>query len=142
MAMSNDLQPQYREDFGEYRRLHPGTDVGSPRPGKQGFNTGVVLFHLERMRNSILYNKLLQSDVLGSLCSKYYFKGYLGHQDFFTLTGMEYPNLYYTLDCTWNRQLDTAWMKNVNETVFDSYHECAGTVKIYHGNGNSLIPFT
>ncbi|XP_076315938.1 xyloside xylosyltransferase 1-like [Tachypleus tridentatus] len=142
MAISNDLQPQYMVDFGEYRELHPGTNVGSPRPGKQGFNTGIVLFHLDRMRNSILYNKLLQSDVLGSLCSKYYFKGYLGHQDFFTLTGMEYPKLYYTLDCTWNRQLDTAWIKNVNKSVFDLYHECAGTVKIYHGNGNSQIPFT
>ncbi|XP_022244275.1 xyloside xylosyltransferase 1-like [Limulus polyphemus] len=140
MAIANDLQPQYRVDFEEYRRIHPGTDVGSARPGKQGFNTGVVLFHLERMRKSSLYNSLLKEDLIEALCFKYKFKGYLGHQDFFTLIGMEYPELYYTLDCTWNRQLDTAWLKTVNATIFEPYHICPGTVKIYHGNGDTFIP--
>ncbi|KAH9373832.1 hypothetical protein HPB48_007446 [Haemaphysalis longicornis] len=100
-----------------------------PRPGKQGFNTGVMLMDLASMRSSELYNKLLTYAELAPLCEKYGFNGSLGHQDFFTLIGMEYPKLFYVLDCTWNRQLDTGWAHTVNKTLFDAYHNCPGRVR-------------
>ncbi|XP_067121657.1 xyloside xylosyltransferase 1-like [Centruroides vittatus] len=141
IGLANDLQPQYRVDFKFYRKLNPQTSVGAPRPGKQGFNTGVVLFHLQKMRQSELYNSLLNHTAIEYLCKKYYFEGYLGHQDFYTLTGMEYPELYYVLDCTWNRQLDTGWNNSVDKNIFDLYHECNGKIKVIHGNGDAFMPY-
>lgn len=140
IAIGHDLQPQYREDFAKYRAKHPGTDVGGPRPGRQGFNTGVMLMDLGKMRTSKLYNELLNYAPLKALCDKYEFRGSLGHQDFFTLLGMEYPELFHLLSCVWNRQLDTGWEKSVGKKIFESYHRCPGAIKIYHGNGNARIP--
>lgn len=140
MAIGPDLQPQYRVDFGKFRKLNPGTLVGSSRPGWQGFNTGVVLFDLDRMRKSKLYNSLLNETLLGDLCRKYEFDGYLGHQDFYTLTGMEYPELYYKLDCSWNRQLDVGWRNEVGDDIFDLYHQCQGKINVLHANGDSILP--
>ncbi|KAM7282475.1 hypothetical protein ISCGN_002625 [Ixodes scapularis] len=135
-----DLQPQYRLDFAKYREKHPDSDVGIARPGKQGFNTGVMLMDLDAMRHSKLYNSLLTYKDLKPLCDKYYFKGSLGHQDFFTLVGMEHPELFLVLDCVWNRQLDTGWSHSVKKTVFDEYHKCPGKVRIYHANGGARMP--
>ncbi|GFQ99220.1 xyloside xylosyltransferase 1 [Trichonephila clavata] len=140
IGIGPDLQPQYRVDFGQYRKSHPGTPVASARPGKQGFNTGVVLFNLDRMRRSQLYNSLLNATVIENLCNKYLFKGYLGHQDFYTLAGMEYPELYYNLDCSWNRQLDVGWRNEVENEIFDQYHRCEGKIHVMHANGDSLLP--
>ncbi|KAK8766226.1 hypothetical protein V5799_006996 [Amblyomma americanum] len=135
-----DLQPQYRADFQAYIDSNPGTDVGMPRPGKQGFNTGVMLMDLAAMRSSKLYNDLLTHNKLAPICDKYSFKGSLGHQDFFTLIGMEHPELFFVLDCTWNRQLDTGWSHVVNETLFAAYHNCSGKVRIFHANGGARMP--
>lgn len=140
IGIGHDLQPQYRVDFQSYIDAHPGTDVGLPRPGKQGFNTGVMLMDLAAMRASRLYNELLTYEKLAPICAKYGFKGSLGHQDFFTLVGMEYPELFFVLDCTWNRQLDTGWSHTVNKTTFDAYHRCPGKVRIYHANGGARLP--
>lgn len=141
IGIGPDLQPQYRMDFSKYRNENPNTTVGSPRPGLQGFNTGVVLFDLDRMRKSDLYNSLINSTVLEDLCKKYKFNGYLGHQDFFSLTGMEYPQLYYKLDCSWNRQLDVGWKKVTGKKIFDLYHKCDGKINVLHANGDSKVPF-
>ncbi|XP_050039245.1 xyloside xylosyltransferase 1-like [Dermacentor andersoni] len=140
IGIGHDLQPQYRVDFQSYIDAHPGTDVGMPRPGKQGFNTGVMLMDLAAMRSSKLYNELLTYEKLAPICVKYGFNGSLGHQDFFTLIGMEYPELFFVLDCTWNRQLDTGWAHTVNETMFDAYHRCPGKVRVYHANGGARMP--
>ncbi|KFM78777.1 Xyloside xylosyltransferase 1, partial [Stegodyphus mimosarum] len=140
IGIAPDLQPQYRVDFAKFRTKNPGTSVGSHRPGKQGFNTGVVLFDLDRMRKSQLYNALLNDTLLENLCKKYEFEGYLGHQDFFTLTGMEFPELYYKLDCSWNRQLDVGWRNEVDTAIFDLYHQCKGKINILHANGDAVLP--
>ncbi|KAL1431444.1 hypothetical protein MTO96_014291 [Rhipicephalus appendiculatus] len=115
IGIGHDLQPQYRVDFQSYIDAHPGTDVG--------FTT-----------NCSPYEKL------APICAKYGFNGSLGHQDFFTLVGMEYPELFFVLDCTWNRQLDTGWSHTVNKTTFDAYHRCPGKVRIYHANGGARLP--
>ncbi|GIY16987.1 xyloside xylosyltransferase 1 [Caerostris extrusa] len=92
------------------------------------------------MRKSKLYNDLLNATVIEELCEKYHFKGFLAHQDFYTLTGMEYPELYHTLDCSWNRQLDVGWRNYVGNEIFEQYHKCDGKIHVLHANGDSLLP--
>lgn len=140
MAMAYDQQPQYRYDFALYRAKNPKSDVGGPHPGRQGFNTGVVLFNLKRMRDCKVYNELLKEYEINQLCEKYEFRGYMGHQDFYTLTLMEHPELYRVLNCSWNRQLDAGWRKSAGAEIFEQYHSCPGQVNVYHGNGQTTIP--
>ncbi|KAM9274775.1 LOW QUALITY PROTEIN: xyloside xylosyltransferase 1 [Cariama cristata] len=141
IGIAREMQPVYRHTFWQYRRENPQTKVGDPPPdGLPGFNSGVLLLNLEAMRQSKLYNQLLEPTVVQKLTEKYHFKGHLGDQDFFTMVGMEHPELFHVLDCTWNRQLCTWWKDHGYSDVFDQYFQCEGEVKIYHGNCNTPIP--
>ena len=141
IGIGRDLQPVYRHTFNKYRRENPNTRVGAPPPdGLTGFNSGVLMLDLEKMRNSKLYNVLLSGEKLESLTEEFYFKGHLGDQDFFTLLSMKYEWLFHVLPCTWNRQLCTWWKGHGYEQVFDEYFTCEGDVKIYHGNCGTPIP--
>ena len=55
----------------------------------QGFNTGVVLFDLERMRESEEYNKYISETEVGRVMRKYGYHISLGDQDWFTNIGFE-----------------------------------------------------
>lgn len=103
----------------------------------QGLNSGIVLFHLERMRRSSAYNSLLEESTLHNLCEKYEFVGSLGDQDFFTLMSMEHPDWVYPLDCSWNVQLDLQYS---HLPLFSVYHNCSSEAKIHHGNAGYPIP--
>nr|XP_009943137.1 PREDICTED: xyloside xylosyltransferase 1 [Opisthocomus hoazin] len=141
IGIAREMQPVYRHTFWQYRRENPQTKVGEPPPdGLPGFNSGVLLLNLEAMRQSKLYNQLLEPAMVQKLTEKYHFKGHLGDQDFFTMVGMEHPELFHVLDCTWNRQLCTWWRDHGYSDVFDQYFQCEGEVKIYHGNCNTPIP--
>eukprot|EP00062_Callorhinchus_milii_P016839 gi/632968579/ref/XP_007900603.1/ PREDICTED: xyloside xylosyltransferase 1 [Callorhinchus milii] len=140
IGIARELQPVYRHALWQYRRENPGTVVGEPPPGIPGFNSGVVLLDLGRMRSSALYNRLLEPGNVEKLAEKYRFKGHLGDQDFFTVAGMEHPGLFHPLNCTWNRQLCTWWRDHGYADVFDLYFQCRGEVNIYHGNCNTPIP--
>ncbi|XP_077204014.1 xyloside xylosyltransferase 1 [Paroedura picta] len=141
IGIAREMQPVYRHIFWQYRQEHPGTKVGEPPPdGLPGFNSGVLLLNLDAMRQSALYNRLLEPEAAWHLAEKYHFKGHLGDQDFFTLAGMEHPELFHVLDCTWNRQLCSWWRDHGYSEVFDRYFQCEGPVKIYHGNCNTPIP--
>ncbi|XP_074690013.1 xyloside xylosyltransferase 1 isoform X3 [Strix aluco] len=141
IGIAREMQPVYRHTFWQYRRENPQTKVGDPPPdGLPGFNSGVLLLNLEAMRQSKLYNQLLEPTMVQKLTEKYHFKGHLGDQDFFTMVGMEHPELFHVLDCTWNRQLCTWWRDHGYSDVFDQYFQCEGEVKIYHGNCNTPIP--
>eukprot|EP00069_Balaena_mysticetus_P003203 bmy_16523T0 len=127
--------------FWQFRHENPKTRVGGPPPeGLPGFNSGVMLLNLEAMRQSPLYGRLLEPAQVQQLADKYHFRGHLGDQDFFTMIGMEHPELFHVLDCTWNRQLCTWWRDHGYSDVFDAYFRCEGHVKIYHGNCNTPIP--
>ncbi|XP_076974041.1 xyloside xylosyltransferase 1 isoform X4 [Tamandua tetradactyla] len=127
--------------FWQFRHENPKTRVGSPPPeGLPGFNSGVMLLNLEAMRHSPLYSRLLEPAQVQQLANKYHFRGHLGDQDFFTMIGMEHPELFHVLDCTWNRQLCTWWRDHGYSDVFQAYFRCEGHVKIYHGNCNTPIP--
>lgn len=140
IGIAQELQPLYRHITSEYREDHPGTNVGAPPPdGYTGFNSGVVLMDLGRIRNSILEDYLLELNRVKQLAEKYMFQGFLGDQDYYTLLSFEHPELFHVLPCTWNRQLCTSW-KETYPDIFDEYHDCQGEVNVYHGNGDTPFP--
>ncbi|XP_023584495.1 xyloside xylosyltransferase 1 isoform X4 [Trichechus manatus latirostris] len=141
IGIAREMQPVYRHTFWQYRHENPKTRVGGPPPkGLPGFNSGVMLLNLDAMRQSPLYSRLLEPARVQQLADKYHFRGHLGDQDFFTMIGMEHPELFHVLDCTWNRQLCTWWRDHGYRDVFEAYFRCEGHVKIYHGNCNTPIP--
>ena len=132
----------YRHSFWKFRQDHPRTRIGEPPPyGLPGFNSGVLLLDLNRMRQSSLYNSLLDATAVSQLGDDFQFKGHLGDQDFYTLVGMRYEQLFYVLPCQWNRQLCRWWAENGYSDVFDLYHRCDGSIMVYHGNCNTPIPW-
>ncbi|KAL6108045.1 xxylt1 [Pungitius sinensis] len=141
IGIAREMQPVYRHTFWQYRKENPQTRVGGPPPeGLPGFNSGVMLLDLGAMRDSALYNQLLEPGNVAKLADQYRFRGHLGDQDFFTMIGMEHPELFHSLTCGWNRQLCTWWRDHGYGDVFQMYYRCEGLVYIYHGNCNSPIP--
>lgn len=141
IGITREMQPVYRHTFWQYRKENPQTRVGEPPPdGLPGFNSGVMLLDLGAMRASALYNQLLEPSNVAKLADQYRFRGHLGDQDFFTMIGMEHPELFYSLACGWNRQLCTWWRDHGYGDVFQLYYRCSGPVYIYHGNCNTPIP--
>jgi hypothetical protein len=92
------------------------------------------------MRRSETFNRALTPEAVAALAEKYSFKGHLGDQDFYTLLSLEHEELFYKLDCGWNRQLCTWWQDKGYQDVFETYHQCDSPVKIYHGNCSTPIP--
>ncbi|XP_036377908.1 xyloside xylosyltransferase 1 [Megalops cyprinoides] len=141
IGIAREMQPVYRHTFWQYRKENPKSKVGEPPPdGQPGFNSGVMLLDLEAMRHSALYNQLLEPGRVASLAEQYHFRGHLGDQDFFTMIGMEHPELFSVLPCGWNRQLCTWWRDHGYGDIFQLYYHCEGPVHIYHGNCNTPIP--
>ena len=140
MALAHDAQPVYRHIFSSYRSRNPGTRVGSPPPdGLPGFNSGVMLQDLERMRTTDMYKSLLSGSTVKALADEYSFQGHLGDQGLYTLLNVKYEELFFVLPCNWNRQLCRWWERGYQD-VFDDYFRCKGPVKIYHGNCGTPIP--
>lgn len=70
----------------------------------------------------------------------YSFQGHLGDQDLYTLIALDHPELFYTLPCTWNRQLCDWWRGHGYQAVFDLYFACSFELKVIHGNCKTPIP--
>ena len=141
LGLAPELSPVYRHILYLYRNKHKATLLGEPKGmGFPGFNSGVVLMKLAKMRQSSLYSSLVKNSTLSELTTKYSFKGHLGDQDFYTLIALEYPQLFYTLPCNWNRQLCQWWKSKGYDDIFDFFYECKGFISLYHGNCNSVIP--
>ena len=136
IGIARENQPVYRSTFWDYRKKHPNTRVGGPPPsGLTGYNSGVVLLDLNKMRISEKYNMYLNEvHKLSELVRKYNFKGHLGDQDIFTLLSLENEELFFSLPCGWNRQLCTWWKRDEFEEVFDLYFKCNESIHILHGN--------
>ncbi|XP_012217254.1 xyloside xylosyltransferase 1 [Linepithema humile] len=140
-GLAPELTPVYRHVLYLYRSKHPTTMFGEPRHkgGYPGYNSGVVLFNLERLRKSHMYNEAVSKNSVDIMTRKYHFKGHLGDQDFYTLLGMEKPELIHTIDCGWNRQLCTWWRDRGYSDIFANYSECHSETKLWHGNCNTPI---
>ncbi len=92
-------------------------------------------------RNEVYHRYLFDEEQLQALCARYEFKGTLAYQDVFTLIGMEHPELFFHLDCVWNRQLDdTALIDEKFTAIFEPFHRCDGPIRVYHANGGSVMP--
>ena len=142
MGIAFEQQPVYLHLLNEYRQqVGEITRNGGPPPdGLPGFNSGVLLLDLAKMRQSKLYNSLLNPQQIDLLTKKYHFKGHLGDQDFYSLISFDYEELFYVLPCQWNRQLCQWWRYHGYSHVFDDYYQCNSSIKLYHGNCNSVIP--
>lgn len=142
MGIAHEQQPVYRHLFSLYRSQNKGTIVGDPPPnGLTGFNSGVMLIDIERMRKSKLYKEVLTTEFIDKYSNKYHFKGHLGDQDFFSLVSMERNELFYILPCSWNKQLCIWWKDKGYKDVFDLYFNCPEPIHVYHGNCNTNIPY-
>ena len=140
-GLAREQQPVYRHIFHMYRKEKPDTRIGGPPPnGLTGFNSGVLMMDLQRIRRSQLYQRILTDRTIQDLAKKYEFQGHLGDQDFYTLLSLQHEELFYVLPCSWNRQLCTWWRDNGYSDVFQLYYNCAQPVHIYHGNCRTEIP--
>lgn len=72
--------------------------------------------------------------------SFYKFQGHLGDQDFYTVLGMEYPELIKILPCGWNRQLCSWWTNHGYKDISAQFAKCNTSTYVYHGNCNTRIP--
>ena len=146
IGIAHEQQPVYGNQLSDYRLSTSNeSTVGLPLPGgNPGFNSGVLLLHLIKLRQSALFESFINVTTIEMLAQKYRFKGHLGDQDYYTLIGFEQPRMFKLLPCTWNRQLCKWWKYHTNKyhsnLQFDEYHSCVGDIKLYHGNCNSAIP--
>jgi len=142
LGIAYEQQPVYRHILHEYRnKIDNETGLGSPPPnGWPGFNSGVLLMNLKRIRDSSLFNRLLSAQSIDSICRKYFFSGHLGDQDFYTVVSFDYQHLFHVIPCNWNRQLCQWWRYHGYRDIFDSYFSCDLQIKVFHGNCNSVMP--
>ncbi|CAF0914541.1 unnamed protein product [Adineta steineri] len=145
LGIARENQPVYRHLLWSYRHENPSTDIGNPPPfGITGFNSGVLLLDLNKIRQSILFNSYLEhSFLIEQLITKYHFNHpHLGDQDFYTLLSFEHSEIFFILPCYWNRQLCTWWKGKGYDDVWQNYYNCNNeqNISIYHGNCNTPIP--
>ena len=136
-----DMSPHYRNLIAELGGHHQSL-LGLPGP-KQGLNTGVVLFQLEKMRQSKKLYPYLAPIVVRSLIDKYGIAQMsLGDQDWLTCLSWDHPDLFHILPCQFNRQTDLMYLREDWENVFHQYHNCDSTdgYKIVHRNGCGPTP--
>ena len=135
MSIGLDLSPHYRINLNDYIQSHPSTHLGQPGPC-QGLNTGVVLYDLDKMRQSITYNSYLTTPMVDALFKTYNMSITVGDQDFFTLLSFHSNNLISILPCQFNTQTSMQYWA-ANKESFHSFHFCdvPSSIKIFHGNG-------
>ena len=143
IAVGNDLAPHYYQMLTSYRETHPDTELG--KPGRfQGFNVGVLMYDLAKLRASRLYNNFLSSGETTRIAVKYGLTStHLGEQDWLTLVGWEAPQLIHPLNCLYNRQLGRDYETGPWKKMFAAYHDCEEVLGeepyIVHGNSDSNI---
>jgi xylosyl alpha-1,3-xylosyltransferase len=97
MGLAYDQQPVYRHVLWKYRQQHPGTKIGSPpSQGFAGYNSGVMLLDLSRMRTASYAGVVLNGTFVEVQTAKYSFKGHLGDQDWLTLVAADHRKLFRT----------------------------------------------
>ena len=70
LGIGRDLSPNYHYVLTKYRAEHPGSRAGQPGD-TQGLNTGVVLYRLEALRSSPIYNSLLEKGAPADLALQF-----------------------------------------------------------------------
>ena len=154
LGLTEETQPTYHPCGVVNRTLR--RRYGNRRMGYLAFNGGLQLLDLAKMRANAHYNAITSVDEysiwtdshrapwsVGGGCIANGGVWDLGDQDFYALLGMEHPEWFYTLPCSWNVQLSTyhhqrlnLWPPGVPEL------KCAAPPAILHGNyrTNALFP--
>ena len=70
LGIGRDLSPNYYYVLTKYRAQNPGSKAGLPGD-TQGLNTGVVLYRLEALRSSPIYNSLLEKGAPADLALQF-----------------------------------------------------------------------
>lgn len=75
-GLAHELTPVYCHVLYAYRNKNPNTTFGEPSfsGGYPGYNSGVMLLHLQRLRDSLEYEQIISSDNVERMAQKYYFK--------------------------------------------------------------------
>lgn len=75
-GLAPELTPVYRHVLYVYRTQNPNTIFGEAHSagGYPGYNSGMVLFNLERLRNSLEYDQIVGGNMVEHLSEKYSFK--------------------------------------------------------------------
>ena len=101
---------------------------------RRGFNGGVQLAHLQRMRRAdSVYDAQLRAAASGG----YGHIGYLGDQTMFSVMRDRAPSLFYQLPCGWNRQLSNHF---VGHPRFAEYYACDEPCSLVHANQPQFKP--
>ena len=121
--------------------FHPGETAGLAGP-TQGWNTGVVLYNLEAMRRSLVYNSYLSPAMVDMIVRRFMYEYTLAEQDWFTSLSFIHPELFYVLPCKFNRQTSIQYLQPPWEEMFESFHDCSPKedVVIFHSNGCGPYP--
>jgi len=132
-----DLSPHYHRLLRSYREeVDRNSDAGEP--GNQGFNTGIVLYDLAKMRASGEFELEISAEKVHQLSTSFNFTGSVGDQDWMTLLGFSRPWLFHVLPCHFNVQTSiiyrTYFSELYSEEEFQRWHYCSQT-KILHRNG-------
>jgi len=142
VGVGRDLSPHYSTYLADYNKEHPGSKLG--KPGRlQGINTGVVLFWLEKMRWSLLFNDELNFEAMKNLSMGFKMTFLTGDQDWWAMLSWKKPELFYILPCRFNKQMSLQYLRKPWEEIFDSYHNCSSTkaqTMIFHRNGCGPTP--
>jgi len=98
-----------------------------------GFNGGVQLHYLSRMRGSLEYEEQLRLCGSGA-CLRHAASRRLGDQTLYSELCVRDPSLCHMLPCGWNRQLSTRFWHRED---FKARHRCtksSGDASLIHGN--------
>ena len=75
-GLAPELTPVYRHVLYLYRSKNPKTTFGEPgySGGFPGYNSGVILINLDRLRKSLEYDQIISRDSVEHMVDKYHFK--------------------------------------------------------------------
>lgn len=106
----------------------------------QGFNSGVALYDLRRMRASPGWGEEVVLARMAALTRQFWVLGTVGDQDWLTLLGWDRPELFYRLPCQYNVQTHEGYNTREYEEVWHLYRNCSAPsdpeTKIIHRNGS------
>lgn len=110
MGLALAQNAPFASGFAVYRHLQNENNKNlglSPPNGWPGFNTGLILLEMGKIRHSDLIKRFVDLENQYPLISKYDFKPSTALptlDEWLTLVALEKSQLFYTLPCQWNVQ--------------------------------------
>ena len=165
IGLAKEMQPSYLERLPKFissvreRKLVKSSELhevpaahgdasGDSGSKFYGFNGGVQLLNLTRMRESKSYAQAIDGSFVTAMLKSWKgYRLYYGYQWFYTMLFILYPQLFFALECRWNRQLcggvAAEASSNISRAFADELFRCPseeslGTA-IYHGNCRNVL---